>query len=224
MATGSSETCPQDCTEYVPRDATVAELARKSWEVAGILTKPEDWDGTEELKSQEEKERLAGMQARERERQVEWKAMTPEERQKKAADNSTILFGEDTDDPFADDVVEVELVVSEPLKAPPPEDEPVPETVVPMTLLEALQVGLPKAAPKMGLEEGTELAVVVQQGEKGLIEYLTKPSSYKEPSEENMKVQEAATIVLEQWDAAREVVVGEPEEMEVEEGQETPLF
>ena len=116
----------------------------------------------------------------------------------------------------------------EPPEAELAEKEPEPETeeeaAVPMTLLEALQIGLPAAAPKMGLEEGTDLAEVVKLDEKSLIDYLTKASSYKEPTDENTRVQQAAAMILDQWDAAREVVVGEPEEMEVEEGQETPLF
>ena len=196
---------------------TVAELARKSWEVAGILTKPEDWDGTEELKSQEEKERLAEMQARERERQAEWQEMTTEERQEKAAHNSALLFGSDDDDPFAE-VIEGEVVE--------PEPEPEEEATVPMTLTEALEVGLPKAAPKMGLEEGTPLMDVVRLNERNLMDYLSKPSSYKEPTEANMKVQAAATMILDQWGAARAIMVGneEPEEIEVVEGEDIPLF
>jgi len=198
---------------------TVAELARKSWEVAGIMTKPEDWGGTEDLKTQGEKERLAEMQARERERQAEWKTMTKEERQAKVADNSELLYGKDTDDPFADeDVVNGEVVVHEPPKAP-------------MTLREALEVGLPAAAPKMGLEAGTPLLDVVRLNEKNLMGYLSKSSSYKEPTEDNLTVQAAATIVLNQWDVARDMCISdeeremlEPEEMHVEEGEETPLF
>lgn len=197
---------------------TVAELARKSWEVAGILTKPEDWDGTENYKTDEEKERLAGMQALERERKAQWEEMTVEEKKIRTEENSTLLYGEDTDDPFGEDeVINGEIV------------EPEPEA--PMTLREALNVGLPRKAPKMGLDEGDPLLDVVRQDGKQLMEYLSKSSSYNEPSEENMRVQKAAGLILGQWDVARDMFltaeegeVIEPEEMEVVEGETPSLF
>ena len=206
---------------------TVAELARKSWEVAGIMTQPEDWDGTDELKTQEEKERLAAMQAQHREWKAEWDTASPEERQRRGKEAGRILhgdpdfegFGDEPDNQFAEeDVVNGEVVVHEQPKAP-------------MTLREALDIGLPAAAPKMGLEAGTALLDVVRLNEKNLIEYLAKPSSYKEMSEDNLRVQAAATIIFKQWDIARGMCIGdeekeavEPEEMHVEEGVETPLF
>lgn len=195
---------------------TVAELARKSWEVAGVMTKPEDWEGTENLKEQEAKERLASMQAVERERQLQWQEMTEEDKKEKVKANSVLLYGDDDDDPFADEI-EGEVVVLEP--APP------------MTLKEALVVGLPKAAPKLGLDKDAPLAYAVRADGKDLIEYLTKASSYDEPSEKNLLVQAAATIVFSQWDVARSMVMSEeerkevePEEMHVEGDGTMPLF
>ena len=196
---------------------TVAQLARKSWEVAGVITKPEDWDGTDELKTQDEKERLAAMQALERERRAQWEDMTVEEKKIRTERNSTLLYGEDTDDPFADGVIEGEAVELDP--------------EAPMTLREALDVGLPKAAPKLELDEGTPLLNVVRRNARDLIEYLTKSSSYDEPSEYNMLVQEAAKLIFGQWDMARDMVMSDkerevvgPEEMQVAEGETAPLF
>ena len=191
---------------------TVAELARKSFDVAGIITQPEDWEGTEEFKTQEERERLAVMQAKERERNEEWQEMSPEEKKERVKDNSTLLYGEDTDDPFAD-VVEGVVVPDEVVEAPP-------------TLQEALGVGIPLAAPKLELEAGTPFTDVVRKDAKDLVEYLTKTSSYKEPTQENLEIQEAAKVILNNWDVARNMVV-EPEpveEMEVEEGETPSLF
>lgn len=196
---------------------TVAQLARKSWEVAGVLTRPEDWDGTEQYRTDEEKERLAAMQALERERQERWEEMTGEQRQAKAGANSQLLYGNDTDDPFGE-VIEGEVVVVEPPK-------------VPMTLTEALNIGLPKDAPKLKLKKGAAFVLAVRLDAKDLIEYLTKPSSYDEPTEENLKVQKAARLILEQWDVARSMVLTEeerkevePEATHVEEGETPPLF
>jgi hypothetical protein len=203
---------------------TVAELARKSWEVAGIMTKPGDWEGTEDLRTAEERERLAEMQARNRGHKEEWDAMTPEEQQAKFQENQRIFYGDEDDDPFGD-VIDVEPVeVKEQSDVEKERDMP---------LGQALGVVLLKPAPKLGLEVGDELLLVVQKDAKDLIEYLTKSSSYSAFTKENKILQDAATVIFENWDDAREVVmrnVRKEEQEEIEEavveteGDTPPLF
>jgi hypothetical protein len=179
---------------------TVAELARKSWEVAGIMTRSEDWEGTEELTTGEERERLAEMQARDRERQEEWATLSEEEKKEKVQDASVMLYGEDTDDPFGE-VIEGEVSHV-------------------MTLREALDVPLNREAPKTGLVKGDTLAEAVKKDAKDLVEYLTKTSSYSEPTGENERLRRAANIIVESWDEARSIV-NPKEEVVVVEGQDS---
>jgi hypothetical protein len=221
---------------------TVAELARKSWEVAGILTKPEDWDGADDLKTPEERERYAEMSARNRETQEQWDVMTPEEQAARARDNSRLLYGEDIDDPYGD-VIDAVVEESEPhpveekkepepppAEEPPPEEEPVEEKPA-MTLGEALGTPLHTDTEKLGLKKGDYLVLAVRKDAKDLFEYLTKPSSYNAPTFENTLVQEAAKVILADWDKAREAAMSEEEKeaieaevVEMDEGGNPPLF
>jgi hypothetical protein len=107
------------------------------------------------------------------------------------------------------------------------QEEPAEEGAVeaPPTLVEALQVGLPKDAPKLGLKAGMPLFNAVRINAKDLVEYLTQASSYSEPTDENLAVQVAATIVFNGWDTARDMLDDTPvEEVQVEEGETPPLF
>lgn len=118
---------------------------------------------------------------------------------------------------------------------PPPEEEPEqqPEPKPAMTLGEALGTPLHVDTEKLGLKKGDYLLLAVRKDAKALIEYLTKSSSYKEPTFENTLVQEAAKVILADWDRAREasmseeekaVMDGDIEEVEVAEGETAPLF
>jgi len=122
-----------------------------------------------------------------------------------------------------------------PADEPPPEEEPEqpPEEKPAMTLGEALGTTLHAPAEKLGLEKGDYLWQAVRLDAKGLFEYLTKPSSYKAPTFENTLVQEAAKVILANWDRARDEVMseeermamyGDIEEVEVVEGELPPLF
>lgn len=102
-----------------------------------------------------------------------------------------------------------------------------------MTLGEALGTPLHVDTEKLGLKKGDYLLLAVRKDAKALIEYLTKSSSYKEPTFENTLVQEAAKVILADWDRAREasmseeekaVMDGDIEEVEVAEGETAPLF
>ena len=97
----------------------------------------------------------------------------------------------------------------EPAEIETPETE-APETEVPMTLREALMVPLLKAAPKLELKAGDTLLEAVKKDAKDLVEYLTQSSSYSGPTVENLRLQAAASIIINSWDEARELVV-EPE-------------
>lgn len=205
---------------------TVAELARKSWEVAGILTKPEDWEGTEDLRTQEERERLAELSARTRETVQTFEAMTPEEQAAKLEQNRTLLYGEGEDDPFG------EVIDAEPVEYEDEDDntfgqsEPKEEL---MTLGQALGIAMTAPAPKLGLKAGDYLLEAVKLEAKDLIEYLTKASSYQHPTHENLQLQQAARVILDNWDRAREAVQkggqGEPvEEIQAVQGDTPPLF
>lgn len=244
---------------------TVAELARKSWEVAGILTKPEDWEGTEDLKSQDERERYAEMSARTRGVQEAFRQLSPEEQQAKLADNDRLLHGDhDEDDPFGEMTAErtesgtyvvthttsprfqegdtISLVgldgedihgpaIDEPEEEPPQVDDHKDRSTdhkkEKMSLGSALGTALNAAAPGYGLVKGDYLLKAVAKDAKDLIEYLTKASSYKEPSFENLQLQEAAQVIFDNWeDARRSVLKEEVKEVHapVGEGGTPPLF
>jgi len=81
-----------------PRD-----IAKESWEVNGIQTIPEDWDGAEVVLSQEEVEALAELRARTRETLDTFNELTPEERQVKAAENDRVLNGDPGFEGFGDE-------------------------------------------------------------------------------------------------------------------------
>ena len=214
---------------------TVAELARKSWEVAGILTKPEDWEGTGELKTPEEREALAELSARTRETVDAFQGLSPEGQLKKLAENVKILHGDfDEDNPFGEtidmeppieeppdfqvgDTVDLSGMDGEDIHGPATEEErePVPR----MTLGKALGTALHADAPKLGLKRGDYLLAAVRQDAKDLIEYLTMPSAYQYQTTETEGVQQAAYTILAQWDRARETVLKEREPEPVEEIQ-----
>lgn len=84
---------------------SIATIARESWVVDGVETIAEDWDGAEDLQSDDERERLASMRALERKRNAERAGMTPEERDAEFKKNVKLLRGEaeiaDWDDPGA---------------------------------------------------------------------------------------------------------------------------
>jgi hypothetical protein len=117
-----------------------------------------------------------------------------------------------------------------PAEEPPPEEEPVEEKPA-MTLGEALGTPLHTDAPKLELEKGDYLLLAVRKDAKDLFEYLTKSSSYKEPTFENTLVREAAKVILADWDKARRAAMSEEEKevieaevVEVDEGGNPPLF
>lgn len=244
---------------------TLAELARKSWEVAGILTKPEDWEGTEELTTVEQRERYAEMSARTRGVQEAFRQLSPEEQQAKLADNDRLLHGDhDEDDPFGEMTAErtesgtyvvthttsprfqegdtISLVgldgedirgpaIDEPEEEPPQKDDHKDRSTdhkkEKMSLGSALGTALNAAAPGYGLVKGDYLLKAVAKDAKDLIEYLTKASSYKEPSFENLQLQEAAQVIFDNWeDARRSVLKEEVKEVHapVGEGGTPPLF
>lgn len=203
---------------------TIAELAKASWIVEGIETKPEDWEGTDELGTRAEQERLAELKARGRMNREDWEGLTEDEQRVKAKRNSAVLYGDhDEDDPFGmDDVVNGEVVEK--------------EVSLDEELARALATRLHKDAPKLGLEAGQTLLEAVRHGEsaKNLIEYLSRPSSYEAQTDKTMVLQEAAALVFLYWDTAvamagegGETEDSQAEEIQIEEGgdsSQTPLF
>jgi len=118
--------------------------------------------------------------------------------------------------------IEGEVIPREAWGAEPEEPEDV--MGAPPTLAEALQVGIPKDAPGLGLEAGAPLSEVVRLDAMDLIVYLTNPSSYSSPTPENLAVQSAAEVVFHGWSEAREIVTEPVKEMQVEGGETVPLF
>ena len=120
---------------------------------------------------------------------------------------------------------EVTAIPDEAPDVPPEPEEPAEEVEAPPTLAEALKVGIPKDAPKLGLEAGAPLSDAVRLDAKDLMGYLATTGPYDEPTSENIATIAAATVVFNNWDEAQGIVSGEPvEEIVVEEGEAPPLF
>jgi hypothetical protein len=81
---------------------TLQELSAASYQVNGVLTKPEDWEGGEELTGYEASQ-LAKVKARDRVRSEAWAEMTEEEQQVKFKENVDLMRGPADFEGFGDE-------------------------------------------------------------------------------------------------------------------------
>lgn len=108
----------------------------------------------------------------------------------------------------------------------PPEDIEEGEFVgapVVLSMQEALEVGIPKDAPKLGLKAGQPLRDAVALNAEDLIVYLSMTSSYDGQSEEVCRLILAAETIMDNWSMARNLSTKEDKGGGDDESGEEPV-